>query len=397
MSTSSLVEAFRKGKILSRVLWIIAGIVFFAEILSVGLSVYSKSGAKYRLSKDILRQIDQVSTTPQIIPIAPIVPHKRVRTVEEILKETEEVKINGGENFSSSALPPLTSLSDSLNYKKGMALSTGNDVLDQLIQEARAAQIEGDMRKAVLKLEEGLSQHANHPAVLYYLGLTYEMLQNATKAREYYVRVFQQRESAGPYYAEASRKLQMGFDVAEDMRGKIAFGPIHLFKEALADHEESITLTIPVTLAPGATIQPKDLHIEISFFDIINDKDIHKTRARIEESAQNTWLKSTEDWAEEERTLTLTYLSSPSDVELMALGDSRFYGYTAKLFYKGEPMDCKSYPNSLILIEYKNKKNLSHFDENEGLLPPADNDLEAVPMSEGLPEGLLPLYPSEYD
>lgn len=54
-----------------------------------------------------------------------------------------------------------------------------------LVKAARYAQIEGDLKVAVLKLEQAMRMEPDNPVVLYYYGLTYEWLRNADKSREF--------------------------------------------------------------------------------------------------------------------------------------------------------------------------------------------------------------------
>ena len=65
----------------------------------------------------------------------------------------------------------------------------------------------------------------------------------------------------------------------------------------------------------------------------------------------------------------------------------KYYGYTAKLYYKGEPMDCHASPPVLFLLEQMNQSSPSGLPEiyDGGLLPP----VEAAPVSESY-ESLLP-------
>ena len=78
-----------------------------------------------------------------------------------------------------------------------------------------------------------------------------------------------------------------------------------------------------------------------------------------------------------------------------AYGDLRYYGFTAKLYYKGEPLDCISSPSSLILQEQRlNSRSQRHQIPTNSLLP--DDGLvpayeEATPASDFLPDLPLPL------
>lgn len=363
--------------------WWLVGILAFSEVVAAVVALNVKIGNWQRLEQERLAWAEKKK------PVAPIAKRKppvsvRPRSVEELLQTLapaeEKGRIAGEEDTDKAPLTPLDDLMTFEEAKEGGLIATGEDELDKLIREARVAQIEGDMRKAILKLEEAQARHANHPAVLYYFGLTYEMLMNTTKARDYYLKVFQLRDNAGPFYAEAAKKLQVGFSLADDMRGKMSFGPIQVFQDPDKSKGESVTLTVPVRTAPGVSIRPEDLFIPVQFFDIINNREIAMTRSE----TTYTWVSPAPDWKSGEEIVQVKYFMPVlSSEEVMALGDVHYYGYTAKLYYKGEPMDCKSTPNSLILIEQKKGNSGEGSDADGSLLPPIETESAADHMMPG--------------
>ncbi|XBD73366.1 hypothetical protein ABFY27_10735 [Akkermansia massiliensis] len=76
-----------------------------------------------------------------------------------------------------------------------------------------------------------------------------------------------------------------------------------------------------------------------------------------------------------------------TEEETIAYGSLKYYGYTAKLYYKGEPMDCHASPPVLFLLEQMNQSSPSGMPEiyDGGLLPP----VEASPVSDSY-DSLLP-------
>ena len=102
----------------------------------------------------------------------------------------------------------------------------------ELVKAARYAQIEGDLKVAVVKLEQAMRLEPDNPVVLYYYGLTYEWLRNADKSREFFLKVYTQREKAGKYFARAARHLQAGFSSPADLRGDMSFGTILEYRNA---------------------------------------------------------------------------------------------------------------------------------------------------------------------
>ncbi len=337
---------------------------------------------------------DGRATAPvEIMPTpTPSAEDLRQRTVEEMLREAdtadpdsydvpnedvEPVRHNdkrdaGGKNPPSAdeVMPPMT------------------HEVAQLVKAARYAQIEGDMRLAVLKLEQALRLEPENPVVLYYYGLTYEWLRNADKSREFFLKVYMQREKAGRYFKRAATHLQTGFASPADMRGDMAFGPILEYRDPECPTGERVKLTVPILMKDNLNVRPEDLHIRIQFFDKVNDKKVEMTRAP---QPAIRWTTEPVDWADGEESMEVTYYMPPlTEEELIAFGSLKYYGYTAKLYYKGEPMDCHATPPVLFLLEQM-KRNVpsglpEYYEGDDGLLPP----VEALPASDNYQEGLLP-------
>lgn len=318
------------------------------------------------------------------------------RTVEQMLNEdTSDIDIN------LPALPDPPSISGYANAGGGsthadhdiehLSDSTVADMPDELttlLKEARYAQIEGDMRRSIIKLEQASEIAPDNPVLAYYFGLAYEFLRNAPKSREYFAKVVTQREKAGKYYQLAAMHLERGFNSPADRRGDMSFGTILEYHEPNLGDGERVVLTIPIMMKDGINIRPEDLWIPIHFFDAVNGKSIDFTRA---EKPEVRWVSEPVDWAEGEEILEVRYYMPPlTNEELTAYGDLKYYGYTAKLYYKGEPMDCRSNPPVLFLIEQmkQNKPTLpGGFDDyGDSLLPPVD----AIPMSDS--PGTSPYY-----
>ena len=258
--------------------------------------------------------------------------------------------------------------------------------LDRLIRQGVTALTAGDMRLCILSLEQGRAIAPNHPALLYYYGLAYDKLDNQEKARDFYTRVFEMRDKAGKYFQRAAKRLSFGFDSAVAMRGKLAFGPHQLRHTTDEDQGEHVDILLPVLLAPGEEVQPDDIYITIQFFDLVDGRRIEFSRMA---SPQLNWQNDKPTWDEWEENLLITYSVPPLTAEEEdAYGSLRYYGFTAKLYYKGEPLDCISTPSSLILQEQRlnSRKNRSGY--HEGLLP--DDGLapggaeEALPVSDFL-------------
>ena len=327
------------------------------------------------------------STQEEDDPDAP--PPLRARDVDTILAQ------EGGFDFmdlGTEEPEPAPAATDSaVDEITGKLSPEDREELDKLIRQGVAAMTAGDMRQCVLSLEEASLLCAEHPALLYYYGMAYDKLLNPKKAREYYTKVFQMRDKAGNYFKRAAHRLTYGFDQPAAMRGKLSFGPHQLKHTYSPDSGEQVDLLLPVMLAPGEDVRLEDLYIHVQFFDLVNGRRIGFSRGKVNWN----WQNEKPDWAEWEENLVFSYSVPPlTQEEMDVYGDVRYYGFTAKLYYKGEPLDCLSTPSSLILHEQrlKSRSQQQHVPTNsllpdDGLVPEYE---EALPASDFLPELPLP-------
>lgn len=232
---------------------------------------------------------------------------------------------------------------------EGNALSAEDaQELDSLIRKGVAALVAGDVRLCIIYLEQGTTLAPNYPPLLYYYGMAYDKLLNPDKARDFYTRVFSQRDKAGKYFERASRRLTYGMEQPSAMRGKLAFGPVlmsHTYDEQGGD---SVTLRLPIMLAPGEEVRVEDILIRLRFFVLVNNRKIEFSSIKPE----MRWENETQSFENYEENLIVTYKLPLLDEEEQGVyGTRRFYGYTAKLYYRGEPLDCMSTPSALVLHE----------------------------------------------
>ncbi len=261
--------------------------------------------------------------------------------------------------------------------------------LDRLIRKGISAMTAGDMRRCILSFEQARTINPNHPALLYYYGLAYDKLLNPNRAREHYMKLFHMRDRAGSYFERASRRLTYGLEQPSAMRGKLAFGP-HQVRHSYDENEgERVSILLPVLLAPGEEVRPDDLYVTFQAFDIVNGRKIEFARLAKPHMA---WEKGTPTWAEWEENLRIDYAVPPlTQEELEAYGDLKYYGFTAKLYYKGEPLDCISSPSALILQEQRLLSRRAAAPHNNLLPDDGLESEEALPAADFLQELSTPL------
>ncbi len=315
-------------------------------------------------------------------------PPLRPRDVDTILMQDtdtqltitrEEASIPGASSDNAAALSDLN--------------EDDKEEVDRLLHKAVAAITAGDMKSCILSLEEASILAPGHPALLYYYGLAYDKLQNPLKARDFYTRVFAMRDQAGVYFQRAARRLTFGFEQSNALRGKLAFGPHQVSHTYSAEQGEQVELLLPILLAPGESVNTDDIYLAVQFFDLVNGRKIEFSRLA---EPKWSWKNDTPTWKDWEEHLHIHYAIPPlSQEEMDAYGDLKYYGFTAKLYYKGEPLDCISSPSALILQEQRlNSRRRTQQQQSpvQGLFP--DDGLlpeEATPVSD-YTDNLLPNF-----
>ncbi|MBE6416656.1 MAG: hypothetical protein E7032_09045 [Akkermansiaceae bacterium] len=315
-------------------------------------------------------------------------PPLRVRDVATILAQEGELDFPEEEAPAPEEAEPAAAVEAT-----GKLSAEDKQEVDRLIRQGVSAMTAGDMRQCILNLEEGSLMAPEHPALLYYYGMAYDKLLNPKKAREFYTRVFQMRDRAGSYFKRAAHRLTYGVDQSSALRGKLSFGPHQVKHSYSPDTGEQVEMLLPVLLAPGGEVRPEDIYITIQFFDLVSGRRIEFSRMA---TPQLTWQNEKPDWSNWEENLVAHYSVPPlTQEQLDAYGDLRYYGFTAKIYYKGEPLDCISSPSALILHEQilNNRQRRQQYAPTNSLLP--DDGLvpeyeEAVPVSDFLPELPLP-------
>ncbi|MBT8777955.1 tetratricopeptide repeat protein [Akkermansia muciniphila] len=401
MSESPIPEKNARDRAFGIACWTLGALAFIL-LLMVGVS-FSLSARTVVVEKMVEIPVAVAAEADPQAPSAPIedeepaeappVPgtsSEKPRSVEEMLRDADlsdpaddpapaavAAAVPGGEDVSAQAprapedpaeaMPPMT------------------EEVAELVKAARYAQIDGDLKVAVVKLEQAMRLEPDNPVVLYYYGLTYEWLRNADKSREFFLKVYTQREKAGKYFARAAKHLQAGFSSPADLRGDMSFGTILEYRDPECPAGERVKLIVPILMKDGLNVRPEDLRVIVQFFDKVNGKKVEKTHAP---EPSSRCVTEPADWADGEEIMEVTYYMPPlTEEETIAYGSLKYYGYTAKLYYKGEPMDCHASPPVLFLLEQMNQSSPSGMPEiyDGGLLPP----VEAAPVSDSY-DSLLP-------
>lgn len=218
---------------------------------------------------------------------------------------------------------------------------------ERLVNEARVARVAGDMGRAIVKLEEALTQAPEDPNVHYELGLVHEQMGVFDTASAHYEKVFQMGVSgAGVLYEKAAAKLRDGFAQPTDMLGKLSLGQVRIFNNPNQDGGQRVILTIPVQKGPAEEIDVAELAVSVVFFNRTSKGEI----VQLEDKSWVTeqWMTLPFDWANSEESLRMTYTIPTQDPQTEHLfGGRTYYGQVVSLLYKEEVLDVQAWPRDL--------------------------------------------------
>jgi len=324
--------------------WLLA-LLAFAQLLTVGAAI------------TVRNKPSSVATAQTSIPVRPVSP----RSLEDILasvgNKPSPASSYGG--ISDHTAPPLRinaiPLSSPVLATPPQAdvpiLPTIADpVVERLVRESRTLQLDGDIMRAMLKLDEAGRNDPAEPAVIYHKALLFEEMGMLIKATDHYQQVQQTGIKAGVYFKLAANKLTKGMDVAHARRSVISIGPMNTRKGKGKDlmGSENADVTITILARPDKPINPADVHVQIHFYDKVNGGEIKKasTLAQIKTS----WGDNKLDWQDpgNEETLRISYSIPETHLtDEHLLGRREFYGYVVELLYKGEVIDQQAQPRRL--------------------------------------------------
>lgn len=256
---------------------------------------------------------------------------------------------------------------------------------ERMVREARQARVAGDMDKAIMKLENALTQSPDDPTVHFELGLVHEQMGVFDVAAAHYEKVFQMGVSgAGALYERAAAKLRDGFQDEAAPLGKLSLGRVRIFKDPDEEEGQRVILTIPVQKAPGEDLELDQVSVTVLFFNKTSEGKI----LQLEDKSwvKEQWMTLPFDFTNGEENLRMTYTIPPQDIQQERLfGDRSYYGQVVSLQYKGEVLDVQAWPRDLaaripqqgaaapgagqMLPEFQDTLP-SDFDPNLPLLPP---------------------------
>ena len=304
--------------------------------------------------------------------------------VESVEPQENEAQSGGGEDGESSL--PLVNLPRPVPLTEKLFQNDNSpSVVTALIEQARDLRFRGDIFTALIKLREAKLIEPRNPMVLAETAATYEQLEVPDEATKFWKELYNLGEGAGVMrdlaafklrmmnsLAMANRQAELGVEAVSGserdthgLRPNAAIGFRDIVKEenVAPDDEVFITVRLKVSSRPGGSVDASEVAILVYFYEVIDDEYIVQTNADV----AYHWISLPADWRDSDNTEVLEVDYHQKAFEKEAADASKeeeetteekeegegessreFYGYIARIYYKGDLQDVAAEPVSLL-------------------------------------------------
>ncbi len=256
-----------------------------------------------------------------------------------------------------------------------------NTKVEKLVEDAKKLEMNGDLVRAILKLDEAETIDSKEPAIIYRRAMIYEDMRNWERAADAYELLFELGPETGLYYEIAADKIAHGVQDSPDIVPLLLGNVV----QRVSKDRLRAKIMIPIRRNTEREIEPSQVEVRIFFYDIVDNKSIEPVPQQREQNISKRWLSLPADWvSEREETIEADYVLPRLDLANVHLfGDRKYFGQVIELYYKGELMDQYASPGRLhgihAQLQYKQ------------MIRP-----DILPFDDGGDDGsLLPLLPME--
>ncbi|XHR27809.1 MAG: tetratricopeptide repeat protein [Chthoniobacteraceae bacterium] len=252
-----------------------------------------------------------------------------------------------------------------------------------LIAQARELREAGDTGTAMSRLRQAQTIYSNYAPIVSEMAVTYEKMGLTDKAIEQWRRIYQMGTRAGIYYEAAEAKLRAlqlpdlspeeasASAAARAQREALAGNPangslmpdrstgsngggkeatsvtLSLGKVGTTDDtgtsqpSRRLTLAVPIQARGGGKVDPRDVVIQVFFYETLRDGSVVETNANVTTSWNRRVNKEGEvqavDWSTPDpETLEVTYAQPEFDSKDPRTKERRnYFGYSVRVYYKG--------------------------------------------------------------
>ena len=226
---------------------------------------------------------------------------------------------------------------------------TGNAQVDELIEVAMLSREANDNEGALKALERADLILPDNAAVLRQKALTYSKMGQMDKSNALLERAGRLGPAsttlaAPPTSAPVPDALSGAFG-SKTAAGPLSFGQSSVARDPTDRTGEKVIVKLPVKSAPGATINPNDMNLDVFFFDKVDGTRVEPTKS---DPPVYAFDPPVDFKAGEEMVTVIYHMPKLSDKEVAEFGQRTFHGYAVKLYYQGRLMDSTAAPRDLL-------------------------------------------------
>ncbi|MEI6562043.1 MAG: tetratricopeptide repeat protein [Verrucomicrobiota bacterium] len=231
-----------------------------------------------------------------------------------------------------------------------------------LMDLARSLRDQGDTGTAMTRLRQAQAILPNHAPVISEMALTYEKMGLTDKAIQQWRRIYEMGEKAGIYYAAADAKLRalqlpeatpeetpappaagaLPPDAAAEPGPALSLGNVGTTDDTgNTQPARRLKLRVPILARAGSHIQPRDVVIQVFFYEQLKDGSVVETNAAVTSSWARRMSPGGEvqpvDWSTPSaEVLEVDYAQPEFDPKDPRTRERRnYFGYSVRLYYKG--------------------------------------------------------------
>ena len=349
-------------------------LVGFIQLIMLGLALAGRVGETRVVEREKEGDV-KLLYIPTLADDVPEVENVKPRSYQDLLESygignnKEEYKLPEVQKQLEKKFSPGFGIRPSESFDSGRFPSIRNSRVEKLVDESKEFHLDGDVVRAILKLEEAEGLDPSEPAVIYRRALIFEDMRNWERASAEYDKLFSLGPEIGTYYDIATDKIANGVKEAPDV---VQFQLGNVIQR-VGEDKLSAQINIPVRRQTTREIEPSQINVRIFFYDIVDNKVVEPVPLQREINIRKRWVTEPTNWETKDEEVVEAVYTLPvlerSDVHLF--GERRYFGHVVELYYKGELMDQVAHPGRLHGIHAKDQYEQS-FDPNAlpfGVLP----------------------------
>lgn len=349
MKTHTLQEHSHKKRSTFAIACTVCGIIAFIQLMMMGVALAMRVG-ETRVVTQTVEGDPQVYYIPTLIDERKSTEKLKPRTQEQLLAKYglkpidtaaivyEKRRQRNERGFGVGIKPIATSANKRFRTIK-------NTQVEKLVEDAHILHLDGDVVRAILKLDEAEILDPKEPAIIYRRALVYEDMRNWERASDAYAALYELGPETGEYHQIAADKLANGVKDSPDI---VPFQLGNVVQRVSKDRLHA-NVTIPIRRITDRDFEPSQIEIRIFFYDIVDNKSVEAVPKQREDNIAKRWITEPADWSQSvEESIEAEYQLPDLDrANIHLFGERKYFGQVVELYYKGELMDQYASPGRL--------------------------------------------------